>query len=211
MRYLLSLVLGFAASGIGVIPPGLLNMTALRISISEGKSAAKVFVAGAILVISVECYLAVLFARYLGKHPEVVLMLREAALVVFMSLAIYFFFWAKKMKPEKEKIKLPSRSRRFFLGMLFSGLNFLTVPFYVVVSLAFNSYRIFDFTQLHILLFVVGVILGTGFGFYCFVTFFQRMQKYTSRVIHNMNYVIGSVLLLISILTAINIIQYYYG
>lgn len=211
MRFVLSLLLGFAASGIGVIPPGLLNMTAWRIYLSEGKKAAKVFVIGAVLVITAECYLSILFARYLGKHPEVVLMLREAALVVFLSLSAYFFFFAKKQIDEGESEKIHNKSSRFFLGVLLSGLNFLTVPFYVAVSLGLASYGIFEFEHWYIVAFVCGVLLGSSFGFYCFVTGFNKMDRYTSRIIGNMNKVIGGILLLLSALTLVNILQYYYG
>lgn len=211
MRYLLSVFFGFACSGIGVIPPGLLNMTALRISLSKGRPEAKMFVAGAILVIVSECYLSLLFARYLGRHPEVVMLLREVALVIFLLLATYFFFFAGNGFNEKApKHKLPKKRNWFLLGAFFSALNFLTVPFYVGMSLTLASYKVFHFEQPDILLFLIGVLFGSAFGFWCFVTFFQRMETYTSGVMRHINRIIGTALLLVSLLTAINILQYYY-
>lgn len=210
MPYLLSLLLGFAVSGIGVIPPGLLNMTALRISLNEGAIPVRKFVSGAVTVIVLECWLALIFARYLGRHPEIILLLREIALAVFLCLAVYFFFGTGKKNSETVGLPWIKTGSWFFIGIFYSVLNFLTVPFYVAISLTLRSYELFWFEKGTIAAFLVGVAFGASFGFYCFVHFFRRMENYMSGVIKNMNYVIGAVLLAVAVLTLINILQYYY-
>lgn len=210
MQYALSMFMGFFASTVGIIPPGLLNMTAAKISKNEGKTRAFVFALGAALVLGLQSFLAVVFAEFLDRHPEIILLLREAGLAIFTGLTIYFFGFAKSPSPKKSAVKLHSKRSRFFMGMLLSALNFLTIPFYVFVSLTLASYKIFYFESLFIFTFVFGILLGTLFGFYCFVTFFKKMEHRTAAVTKNMNYIIGSVTGLIAFVTLCNVIQYYY-
>jgi threonine/homoserine/homoserine lactone efflux protein len=211
MQYALSLFIGFIAAAVGVVPPGLLNMTAVKVSINEGKTRALVFAAGATLVLTFQGYIALLFARFLDSHPQVILVLRITGLVIFAALTVYFFFFAKPAIPKKKELKFHSKRNRFFVGMALSALNFFPIPFYVVVSLTLSSYHIFSFETMYILIFVLGIILGTFFGFYCFITFFQKMEDRTTFIIRNMNYIIGSVTALICAATLINVFEYYYG
>lgn len=209
MQYALSLLMGFFASTAGIIPPGLLNMTAVKISMNEGKVRAFVFALGAAIVMALQGYLAVVFAHFLDRHPEIIILLREVGLAVFLGLTIYFLFFAKNKKPKKKVIKFHSKKSRFFMGMLLSAFNFLTVPFYVFLSLTLASYNVFSFETPFVGAFVIGILFGTMFGFYCFVTFFRKMEKRTGFIIRNMNYIIGGVTALISFITLCNIIQYY--
>ncbi|RZJ68604.1 MAG: lysine transporter LysE [Flavobacterium sp.] len=210
MQYALSMFMGFFASTVGIIPPGLLNMTAAKISRNEGKTRAFVFALGAAIILAFQSFLAIVFAEFLDRHPEIIILLRETGLAIFTGLTIYFFFFAKASVPKKSALKLHSKRSRFFMGMLLSALNFLTIPFYVFLSLTLASYKVFSFDKPFILAFVFGILLGTMFGFYCFVTFFRKMEHKTGSITKNMNYIIGSVTALIAFVTLCNVIQYYY-
>src|SRR6187402_2662540 len=109
MGFALPLFLGFLTSSVGITPPGLINMTAAKVGLKEGRTQALVFAAGASLVVVFQALIAVLFAKFLDKHPEIVIMLREVGLAVFGALTIYFFVTGKKVKHEKKEIKLRSK------------------------------------------------------------------------------------------------------
>lgn len=209
MTYVLPMFLGFAASCLAIIPPGLLNMTAAKVGVKEGRIRAVVFALGATLIVFVQTLIAVLFAQYLDQHPEVVITLREVGLAIFIALTIFYFVTAKKIKPKKRQVKLHSKRSRFFMGMLLSALNFFPIPFYVFVSITLASYDYFLFEQIFIYTFVIGSALGAFFAFYCYIAFFKKMESRTAFLIRNMNYIIGSVTGLISVLTLINILEYY--
>jgi threonine/homoserine/homoserine lactone efflux protein len=211
MGFALPLFLGFLTSSFGITPPGLINMTAAKVGIKEGRTAALIFSAGASVVVLFQALIAVLFAKFLDNHPEIVIMLREVGLAIFGALTIYFFLTAKKVKPEKKEIKLHSKRSRFFLGMLLSALNFFPIPFYVFVSITFASYNWFSFDKSFIYTFVFGSGIGAYFAFYCYIAFFKKMESRTQFILSNMNYIIGSVTGLISILTLVNILEYYFG
>lgn len=209
MTYALPLFLGFAASCLAIIPPGMLNMTAAKVGLKEGRARALVFASGASLIVFAQTLIAVLFARYIDRNPAVIVTLREVGLAIFTALTIYFFVTAKKVKPVKKHVKLNSKRNRFFMGVLLSALNFFPIPFYVFVSITLASYKYFVFEQLFIYTFVIGSTVGSFFAFYCYIAFFKKMESRTAFLIKNMNYFIGSVTGLISIITLINILDYY--
>jgi len=212
MVYLAPLISGFIAAAIGIIPPGLINMTAAKINLKEGKKNALWFVIGAVLVIFFQVYVAVLFARVIDNRPDVLTLLREVGFVIFSILTIYFLFIAKEPKTKKKsKIKKSSKKSRFFLGMLLSGLNFFPIPYYVVVSVALASYNLFVFENTIIFTFVLGSVLGSFAVLYSYIAFFGRIEKKTDYLMRNMNTIIGSITGLVAIATLFNILNYYFG
>lgn len=206
------LLSGFIAAAIGIIPPGLLNMTAAKINMKEGKKNALWFVIGAVLVIFFQVSVAVLFARVIDNRPDIVTLLREVGFVIFSILTIYFLFIAKKPQTKKKsKIKKSSKKSRFFLGMLLSGLNFFPIPYYVVVSVTLASYQLFVFENNIIFTFVLGSVLGSFAALYSYIVFFGRIEKKTDYLMRNMNTIIGSITGLVALATLFNILNYYFG
>lgn len=212
MTYLTPLLSGFIAAAIGTIPPGLLNMTAAKIKMKEGKKNALSFVIGAVIVIFFQAYVAVLFARVIDNRPDVVTLLREVGFVIFSILTIYFLFFAKDpIAKKKTKIKKSSKKSSFFLGMLLSGLNFFPIPYYVVVSVTLASYHLFIFENTVILTFVLGSVLGAFAVLYSYIAFFGRIEKKTDYFMRNMNTIIGTITGLVAVATLFNILNYYFG
>ena len=211
MNLAISLFLGFFTALIGIIPPGLINMTAAKVNLKEGKKSALWFVLGAIVIIFFQAYLAILFAQFIDNRPEVVVLLREVGFGIFAALSIYFLWIAKTPKIKKGKIKKKSTTTRFFLGMLLSVLNFFPIPYYVFVSITLASYKLFSFDTTSILVFVSGVALGSFLVFYCYILFFKKIENETTYILANMNTIIGTITGLIAIITLFNIIRYYFG
>lgn len=211
MNLAISLLLGFFTAAIGILPPGLINMTAAKVNLKEGKKSALWFVLGAVTVIFCQAYLAILFAQFIDERPEVVVLLREVGFGIFAILTIYFLWIAKAPKIKKGKIKKKSTTTRFFLGMLLSVLNFFPIPYYVFVSITLASYRLFSFDTTSILVFVSGVVLGSFLVFYCYISFFKKIEDKTAYLMANMNTIIGCITGLISVITLFNIIKYYLG
>jgi threonine/homoserine/homoserine lactone efflux protein len=210
MNIVTSLFLGFFTAFIGIIPPGLINMTAAKVNLKEGKRNAMWFVLGAILVIFFQSFFAILFAKIINRRPDLVTLLREVGLGIFATLTLYFLVLAKKPKDKTRKFKKNSKTNRFFMGMLLSGLNFLPIPYYVFVSVTLASFKLFSFDTTSIFIFVNGVILGSFLVFYCYISFFNKIENKTDYVTKNMNTIIGSITGLISVITLWNVIKYYW-
>ena len=211
MTLFFSVIVGYLAAFVGIFPPGLINMTAAKISLEDGKSRAMGFVSGALVIIAVQAFISVYCARYIDSHHEVDLILREIGLVIFTLASIYFFFLAKKpeLVSQNALVKKTSRSA-FLLGLFISSINLFPIPYYVIVSIALSSYGLFSFQTAEIYSLVVGVLLGSLTVFYAYVVVFNRLRSKTDYLIRNMNVIMGSITSVVSLLTLYHVIQYYW-
>jgi threonine/homoserine/homoserine lactone efflux protein len=209
MAILFNFVIGFTAAFIGVIPPGLLNMSAAKISMKEGRRNAMLFSLGVCVTVMLQTYIALLFARYLDKHPEVIATLQQVALGIFICLTIYFFFIAKDTRRDVPKdLVNKSKKRRFFGGMFIAGINVLPLPYWVYIGITFSVFGWFSFGTPELLAAVLASGLGTFVMLALYIQFFKRQEKpnsASSKV--NMNYIIGAVTAIISLITAFKIFK----
>jgi threonine/homoserine/homoserine lactone efflux protein len=211
MSIVLPIVVGFCLTFATTLLPGLLNITAAKVSLKEGRRNALIFSCGAATVVFFQAYIAVSFAKFINGRPDIIFILEEAGVFIFALLTIYFVFLTKKKKKKKdldnEIVKVRSATGNFFLGMLLSGLNFFPIPFYVFVSISFTAYGIFEFTNPYIPLFVVGAMCGAFAVFYLYIAFFKKFEHKTEFFMRNVNYFIGSITGLIALATLIRIWQ----
>jgi threonine/homoserine/homoserine lactone efflux protein len=210
MTFILPFLWGFIASAIGISIPGLINMTATKVSMKDGRDRALLFILGALIVIFFQTYIAILFARYIDSRPDVIVLFREVGFGIFVALSIYFFFFAKKSNAKGETVKIRSKTSRFFLGMLLSALNFFPIPYYVFITITLASFGYFSFESTEIMLFLIGVVLGSFSVFYYYIRFFNKLESKTDFFNKNMNAIIASVTGIIALVTLVNIIKYYF-
>jgi threonine/homoserine/homoserine lactone efflux protein len=210
MNFLTPLFFGFISAFVGIIPPGLINITAAKVNHKEGKRNALWFVFGTLLIICFQVFFSVLFAKIINRNPGVVTILREIGFCIFTVLTIYFLLIAKAPKGKPKKLKKNSKTSRFFLGMLLSSLNLFPIPYYVFISVSLASFKLFSFETINIIIFVTGALLGSFLAFYVYISFFDKFANKRDYVLKNMNTIIGSITGLVSILTLINIIKYYW-
>jgi threonine/homoserine/homoserine lactone efflux protein len=201
MLFYLPLVLGFFIAFLAVIPPGLINMTAAKISLQEGKNEAISFAIGASVIIFFQTFIAVLFARFISNHQEIVSTLQEIGIFVFSLLSFYFFWIAKKPKKIKTDSRVKGKSNRFFLGMLLSTLNLLPIPFYVFASMTLAASGYFSFDKIPVAEFVIGVMIGSFTVFYIYIVAFKKIENKTEFLMRNINTIIGSVTTFMAVLT----------
>ena len=209
-NYILPFIFGFLAASFGTIFPGLINMTAAKVSVNDGRDRALLFVFGAVFIVFFQTLIAIVFARYLDGHPDVVILLREVGLGIFLALTFYFFVIAKKPKRKKKNIDTRSKSNRFFYGMLLAGLNFFPIPFYVFVTITLAAYNVFLFETIPIASFLVGVLLGSFAIFYFYIIYFIKIEAKADFLFNNINKIIGTITGIVSIITLINILKYFY-
>ena len=199
--------MGLVIAFVGVIPPGLLNMTAAKISLKEGYSRGLMFSIGVCLIVIVQTYVAAIFARYLSNHLDVIDILQRVALVIFVLITVYYLVFAKKqIKPEEDE-SIKSKHSRLFFGMFLSCLNVFPIPYqaYMTITLAAFGWLTFDFTS--IAAYVAGSAMGTFVMLYVYIFFFEKIKDKPITSQKNMNYVIGGITGVISIFTLINIIK----
>ncbi|MDH3321454.1 MAG: hypothetical protein OEM04_00605 [Flavobacteriaceae bacterium] len=204
MQYISHLVLGLVMAFISLIPPGMLNMTAVRTRIEKGKKSAMLFSLGAAIIVIPQAYIALAFAKYFAKHPEIVEQLSMAGVVVLFVLSIFFFIQArKKFKGEGQK-----KSGNFILiGMFMSSMNMLAIPFYLVLSSVLEKKGLLIMSQPYIGIFVAGVFLGAFALFALYVVFASFIEKKAQFIARNINYILSILFLVLGILTLIKILK----
>lgn len=193
---------------IGVIPPGLLNMTAARISLKEGPGRGITFSSGVCLVVFIQTYVAAIFARYLSNRPDIVEILQRVAFVIFVLITIYFLVIARNQKETNlEEEDIMSKRSRFFHGMLLSALNVFPIPYQAYMTITLASFGWMDFEKTNIITYVTGAAMGTFVMLYFYIFFFDKIKdkKITSQ--KSMNYSIGIITGIVALITLINILK----
>ncbi len=192
---------------IGVIPPGLLNMTAARISLKEGAGRGIMFSTGVCIVVYIQTYVAAIFARYLSNHADIVEILRRVAFVIFVLITIYFLVLASKEEEVKEETEIKSKHGRLLHGMLLSALNIFPIPYQAYMTITLVSFGWMDFQKLSIVTYVTGAATGTFVMLYFYIFFFDKIKdsKFSSQ--KSMNLSIGIITGLVSLVTLINILK----
>lgn len=206
MTAIVNFIVGYLASLIGLIPPGLLNMTAAKIGVKQGRKPAMVFSLGVLIVVCLQTGLGLAFARYIERHPEVVDVLQKVALGIFLALTFYFFVLAKDTRREIPKGVKRSKTNRFLYGLLLSALNLLPIPYWVYVSISLSALGWFFFDPLVIGWAILGSAMGTFSMLLLYIHFFRRKLP-IGNFGFNLNYLLGTITALISIITVIRLWQ----
>jgi len=199
--------IGLIIAAIGIIPPGLINMTAAKISLKEGYDRGIMFSLGASLIVVLQTTIASIFAKYLSNHPNVVETLQRIALGIFILLSIYFFVMAQKRVEPKIHAEIKSKHSRFFQGMLMSSLNVFPIPFQAYMTLTLASLGWMNFERTNIAAYVTGVATGTFAMLYIYILFFDKIKGKSFTSQKSMNYSIGIITAIIAIFTLINVLK----
>lgn len=207
MSLTITFFIGLIVTLIGVVPPGLLNMTAAKISLKEGYSKGIVFSIGVSITVIIQTFIAVQFARYLSNHPDFVDILQRVAMVIFILISIYYLFIAKEKPQPADGINNHSKRNRFFFGIFLSALNMFPIPYQAYMSITLASLGLMDFEKTNIISYVSGAAMGTFVMLYIYIFFFDKIkgQKLTSN--RNMNLFIGIITAVIALITLINVIK----
>lgn len=199
--------LGLIVALIGVVPPGLLNMTAAKISLKEGASRGIMFSTGVSIVVFIQTYIAAIFARYLSNRPDIVEILQRVAFVIFVLITIYFLVLASKEKEPKLETEIKSKHGRLLHGMLLSALNVFPIPYQAYMTITMASFGWMNFQRTSIVTYVTGASMGTFVALYFYIFFFDKIKdkKFTSQ--QSMNYSIGIITGIVALVTFINILR----
>ena len=203
MIYILHVFYGLIMAYFGLISPGMLNMTMLKIRINVGKTESLKFALGAAFIIFFQAGIALFFAEFLIENPKVIAALKMVGIFVFFILAIFFFMLSRKKMEAKSEI---SKGNYFFKGLAMSSVNMLAIPFYLGISiyLGSDSKIIIEFP--YILFFILGASMGSFLLFYTYIFFAKIISKKISFIATNINIILSLLFLSLGIYTLIKLI-----
>ena len=158
-QFLTHFLIGFITSFLGSIPLGSINAGVARISITQNKKAAHLFILGATLAELIYSCLAIHFSSFLVSIPNFDYYIRILSIPIFILIGIsYFLIQPKKNAEEPDKTK----SNYVVQGLLIGLLNPLQIPFWLAYGTYFISvgWILKDVVLLN--WFIVGIIIGSS-------------------------------------------------
>jgi len=199
MTLLLSFILGFFIAAVGIVAPGMLNMTIAKLSVNEDRKQALLFAFGASLVVLIQCFVGVYFAKVLDANPSIGDNLKKFGTVIFILLTFFFIFNGIRAKKPKLDVAIKSKSNRLVYGISLSSLNMFAIPYYAFVSLTLASKELFQFTVPNIVTFTVAAALGTYFIFYLYAVLFKKVEHKVTFITNNINFLIAAITGLVAV------------
>ena len=198
MIYFSHFFFGLLMAYFGLISPGMLNMTGLKIRITKGKKESVEFAAGASVTVFFQVSTAIFFATYFNENPEIIEYLKIAGVGVFFMLAIFFFALSRKeLNP-----KTTTTSNNYFIrGMGLSLINRLAIPFYLGMSIYLVSIHKVILVQPYSLLFVLGATLGSFLLFLTYILFAKYIVNKVSFIAKNINSLLSLLFIVLAIIT----------
>lgn len=195
VNYLLCLLIGYGAGAFSAWFPGMLNMTAVSVSLDHGRRAGYQYALGAGITAFGQALLALTFADYIAQHPAVIEWCKRIALFVFPALAIIFFLKARRPSIEAK----PLRGGPLTFGILLAAMNALTIPYYFSLGTFLEADQYLELTPLSILLFA----LAAGSGAATFFALYARSADFISLragfLARNMNYVLSGLFVVLTL------------
>ncbi|MDC3388208.1 LysE family transporter [Flavobacteriaceae bacterium] len=193
----------FLWSFFGVLPPGILNINAAKISVEQGKRAALMFTLGACLIIAVQAGIAVLIAEFLNLSSEELSIIQKIGIAIFFCLSIYFFISAK-VKSEPKRLELKKKKTLFFKGLVFSILNVFPIPFYSFVCTTLSASENFNFSTSDVIVFILAIVIGSFMAISTYIVLFKRSNN-SEDFGRNTNYVLSFLALILAIFSCVKL------
>lgn len=192
MIFFLAFILGLVVSIIGIIIPGMLNMTIAKISVNENRNQALRFAFGAILVVFFQAFLGTYFAKFLDANPDFSEGLKKIGTLIFITITIVFTILGMQAhKKNKITVEIENKKNRFLYGMALSAINMLAIPWYAFTSLLLASKKWFYYDIISILMFSLAAAFGTYVVFYWYAVFFKKIEHKLVFIVKNMNFFIA--------------------
>ncbi len=202
----LFLITYFAAL-LGVVPPGLVNMTVAKTCVKHGKENGLLVAIGASVVVFFQALFAILLTKYIFNNSYIHNILLRAGLVIFILLTIFFFLKAKKDTHIKTYSK-KARANSIFKGILIAVLNVFPIPYFVALAAALNVGGDITYHLGIVLLFVLAASLGSFTTLYLYVLSFPKIVGKTKVFTKYSNYFMAGLMLVLVIITLFRIFYY---
>lgn len=198
MGYLHTFFLAVLVAFVGFMPPGMINMTSMKMSLEHHRRKAVLFVAGAVTVILVQSFIAVTFAKYLAHNPYIIQYLTYAAIAIFLVLSLLFYRQAR----QQVQLKLKEQKRNGYLaGIAMSSMNMLAIPFFLGYSTLLEARGWLMLDPPHNFVFSLGAVAGSFLLFFIYVLFAEYIHKRVQFLAKNINFILSLLFLALAMIT----------
>lgn len=186
--------IGLLVSFLGTFPLGVLNITIMDVSLKKGINAALRFALACALVEFVYSYISVQLTRSIIDFPALKPITEVFATMTLLAMGVYYI--RKQNSLTKTKQKTVSS---FYLGTLLSILNVVAFPFWILYTTLLQGKGLVGLSgQGLIIIYVLGISLGTIAGLLPFVYGSRFLTRLVAVHQHRMDRMIGSLFLFLS-------------
>lgn len=190
MKLLFLFFFGFLFSFAGSITPSLLNITALKVSLTNGKKAAYKYAFAVAVIVIPQIIIAVTLTKFLADNPSILATLEKIATVIFIFLSYYYYKESQKSKIKIAKMKT-KKENPFLTGIILSILNMFSIPFYCGVIILLNAYDMYNYSTLDTFIFIISSVLGTFYILFVYGKFAQFIQQKTGKLTKDINLILS--------------------
>ncbi len=195
-------IITFFAAFVGVIPPGLVNMTVAKTCVERGKKSGILVAIGASVVVLIQALIAIQLARYIFDDRWMYNMLLRTGVVIFLLLGIYFFVKGRK-RASKKTVRLSKHGvlRSFLKGIMISSFNILPIPYFCMVGAALNLKGTVDYDLVTIWSFIIAAATGTFLTLYIYAISFLKIDIKEERFAKRSNYFMAMLMGILMVVT----------
>lgn len=198
MQLLSALFVGFGTGFFSGLFPGMLNMTSVSVALERGRGRGREFALGAGTAVATHALLALFFASYLTTHPEVFIWLRQAAIAIFLLLAVFFLLRARR--PRKPARAASSRSRSAFrFGLTLAIMNVLAIPYFFAIGTYAAGSGYFPLAGSCIPAFALAAGAGAATVFTLYVGSADYVARRASFIATNLNYLLSGLFIVLAL------------
>lgn len=195
---------GFFFSFVGSITPSMLNMTALKISLENGKEAVNNYALGVSLITIPQIYIAVFLTKYITENPKILETLEKGGIIIFVFLSFYFYKESKKAKIQIKTGKT-KKQNPLLTGITLSLLNMFAIPFFCGVVVSLDAFNLFTFEILPVVFFMTGSVLGTFYILFLYGKFAKTIQKRTGKLTKDINIILSILTGLVAVISLVKL------
>ncbi|TAE25432.1 MAG: hypothetical protein EAZ91_19195 [Cytophagales bacterium] len=164
--HVLNLALGLVVSLLGTLPLGVLNLTALRLTVQQGVRAAVRFAVSCALMEFLYAYVAVWSAKWVSQSALLKPLTGWLTALVLFGLGVYYL----RKPPATPTAPAMDSVGPFRLGVQLSLLNVAAFPFWTFYTTLLTQQGLVRLdNQPQLLLYVFGISVGTLLGLGVFV------------------------------------------
>jgi threonine/homoserine/homoserine lactone efflux protein len=189
---------------VGMLAPGMLNMTSVKIRLERGRINAVKFAFGASTVVLIQAYAAVFFTKFLKENPDFIRVLQKVAVVIFVLLSIYFYREFRIEKKSRSEFKQKCKDT-FVIGLFLSAFNMFAIPFYYGITIFLDNFGWLRLSQNNISLFVIGSAIGTFMLLYTYSNLAKFVQINPKKTSNNLNLGLSLLTLFLAVITLIKL------
>ena len=201
MELIQTLFLATMMSILGFLPPGMMNMTVVKVSLEQSRKNALKFISGTLLIITFQAFIAIYFSKYLAENPSIVSSLSYVGIVVFLLLSILFYRQAKSNKSIGG-----IADGTFLAGLKMASMNMLAIPFFLGYSTAMEASGWITNRMPDNLFFVAGAVFGCFLLFLTYMFLAEFIQRRAVFVAKNINYILSALFLVLAVVTVVKVI-----